>query len=253
MVDRRFVCEYKSFRGCLNVHLIFVAMSSVPLGIIQIALLCACYAFAASDVDWWEAATLYQIYPRSYMDSDGDGVGDLNGITSRLPFLKEIGVTATWLSPIYDSPMFDMGYDITNFTKISPLFGQMDDFDAMVAKAHKLGLKIILDFVPNHSSDQCEWFQKSIRREDGYDDFYMWDDGKIDRQTGERIPPSNWVSNCKKCFSTYFVNCAFYSHRIRYSMDRHGLGTSNANNIISTSFYLSNRISISPVQWFAGI
>ncbi|XP_011205948.4 maltase A2-like [Bactrocera dorsalis] len=173
---------------------VFVAMSSGTLRIVQILLLCACGAFAASDVDWWESATLYQIYPRSFMDSDGDGVGDLNGITSRLPFLKEIGVTATWLSPIYESPMADMGYDIINFTKIEPLFGTMEDFDAMVAKAHELGLKIILDFVPNHSSDECEWFQKSIRREDGYDDFYIWDDGKIDPQTGERVPPSNWNS-----------------------------------------------------------
>ncbi|XP_036212683.2 maltase A2 [Bactrocera oleae] len=169
-------------------------MSSDSLRIIQILLLCACSAFAASDVDWWESATLYQIYPRSFMDSDGDGVGDLNGITSRLAFLKEIGVTATWLSPIFESPMADMGYDVTNFTKVDPLFGTMEDFDAMLAKAHELGLKIILDFVPNHSSDQCEWFQKSIRREDGYDDFYIWDDGKIDPQTGVRIPPSNWNS-----------------------------------------------------------
>nr|XP_014097351.2 maltase A2 isoform X1 [Bactrocera oleae] len=150
--------------------------------------------FAASTVDWWESATLYQIYPRSYMDSDGDGVGDLNGITSRLEYLQEIGVTATWLSPIFESPMADFGYDISNFTKIDPIFGSLADFDALIAKAHKLGVKIILDFVPNHSSDECEWFQKSIRREDGYDDFYIWEDGKIDHETGKRVPPSNWVS-----------------------------------------------------------
>ncbi|CAD7012686.1 maltase A2-like [Ceratitis capitata] len=149
---------------------------------------------ASTDVDWWESATLYHIYPRSFMDSDGDGVGDLNGITSRLEFLKELGVTATWLSPIFESPMADMGYDVANFTKIDPLFGTMEDFDAMLAKGHKLGLKIILDFVPNHSSDECEWFQKSIRREDGYDDFYIWQDGKIDPETGNRTEPNNWSS-----------------------------------------------------------
>nr|AIT38256.1 maltase D [Bactrocera dorsalis]AKG06610.1 maltase D [Bactrocera dorsalis] len=159
------------------------------------ALLLGCGScFAASVVDWWESATLYQIYPRSFMDSDGDGVGDLNGITTRLAYLKEIGVTATWLSPIFASPMADFGYDISNFTKIDPLFGTLADFDALIAKAHALGIKIILDFVPNHSSDECEWFQKSIRREDGYDDFYIWEDGKIDAETGERVPPSNWVS-----------------------------------------------------------
>ncbi|XP_049306802.1 maltase A2-like [Bactrocera dorsalis] len=90
--------------------------------------------------------------------------------------------------------MADMGYDVRNFTKIYPVFGTMEDFDNMLAKAHELELKVILDFVPNHSSDECEWFQKSIRREDGYDDFYVWDDGKIDPETGERSPPSNWMS-----------------------------------------------------------
>ncbi|XP_039954323.1 maltase A2-like [Bactrocera tryoni] len=155
-------------------------------------LLCAVGATAADTVDWWESATLYQIYPRSFMDSDGDGIGDLNGITSRLAFFKEIGVTATWISPIYDSPMADMGYDVANFTKIYPVFGTMEDFDALLAKAHELDLKLVLDFVPNHSSDECEWFQKSILREEGYDDWYVWDDGKIDSETGERSPPSNW-------------------------------------------------------------
>ncbi|XP_053966019.1 maltase A2-like [Anastrepha ludens] len=169
-------------------------MLSQLLLLFTAVLLCCGNCAFATTVDWWESATLYQIYPRSFMDSDGDGVGDLNGITSRLEYLKEIGVTATWLSPIFESPMADMGYDVSNFTNIDPLFGTMEDFDAMIAKAHKLGLKIILDFVPNHSSDECEWFQKSIRREDGYDDFYMWEDGKIDSQTGERVPPSNWVS-----------------------------------------------------------
>ncbi|XP_049306804.1 maltase A2-like [Bactrocera dorsalis] len=114
---------------------------------------------------------------RSFMDSDGDGVGDLNGITSRL---TTIGATAIWISPIYDSPMADMGYDVRNFTTISSIFGTMEDFDNMLAKAHELGLKVILDFVQNHSSDECEWFQKSVRREDDYDDWYVLDDGKIE-------------------------------------------------------------------------
>ncbi|XP_054734876.1 maltase A2-like [Anastrepha obliqua] len=169
-------------------------MSSNLLLLFSLIILCAFSASADRTVDWWESATFYQIYPRSFMDSDGDGIGDLNGITSRLEYLKEIGVTAAWLSPIFDSPMADMGYDIANYTKISPLFGTMENFEAMLAKAHELGLKILLDFVPNHTSNESEWFQKSIRREDGYDDFYVWDDGKTDPETGERIPPSNWIS-----------------------------------------------------------
>ncbi|KAH8299306.1 hypothetical protein KR044_000275 [Drosophila immigrans] len=149
---------------------------------------------AADDIDWWENAALYQIYPRSFQDSDGDGVGDLQGITKRLAYLKEIGITATWLSPIFSSPMSDFGYDISNFTEIDTIFGTLDDFKALMVQAKSLGLKIILDFVPNHSSDECEWFQKSINRQDGYDDFYVWHDGKVNAETGEREPPSNWVS-----------------------------------------------------------
>ncbi|XP_030388140.1 maltase A2 [Scaptodrosophila lebanonensis] len=148
----------------------------------------------SSDVDWWENAALYQIYPRSFQDSDGDGVGDLQGIASRLAYLKEIGITATWLSPVFASPMSDFGYDISDFKAIDPVFGTLDDFDEMIAKAKALGIKIILDFVPNHSSDECEWFEKSVNRQDGYDDFYVWHDGKLNEQTGAREPPSNWVS-----------------------------------------------------------
>lgn len=149
---------------------------------------------ASTDIDWWENAALYQIYPRSFQDSNGDGVGDLQGITKRLPYLKEIGITATWLSPIFSSPMSDFGYDISNFTEVDPIFGTLADFDAMMVQAKSLGLKIILDFVPNHSSDECEWFQKSVNRQDGYDDFYVWDDGKLNAETGEHEPPSNWIS-----------------------------------------------------------
>lgn len=142
---------------------------------------------------WWQTAQFYQIYPRSFQDSDGDGIGDLKGITSRLQYLKDIGVTAAWLSPIFKSPMVDFGYDIADFYEIQPEYGTMDDFRELISKANALSLKIILDFVPNHSSDECEWFQKSLRRERGYEDYYIWHDGKLDAD-GKRIPPSNWVS-----------------------------------------------------------
>jgi len=163
------------------------------LGLVALVLV-ASTQLGGADIDWWENASLYQIYPRSFQDSDGDGIGDLKGITSRLGYLKEIGITATWLSPIFTSPMADFGYDISNFYDIDPIFGTLEDFDALIVKAKSLGVKIILDFVPNHSSDENEWFQKSVNREEGYDDFYVWDDGKLNEGTGERDPPSNWTS-----------------------------------------------------------
>ncbi|XP_030374993.1 maltase A3-like [Scaptodrosophila lebanonensis] len=148
---------------------------------------------ASVSKDWWETAQFYQIYPRSFMDSDGDGIGDLNGITSKLEYLKDIGVTAAWLSPIFTSPMADFGYDISDFFDIQPEYGTLDDFRALIKKANELDLKIILDFVPNHSSDENVWFQKSVKREKGYEDFYVWHDGKRNAETGEREPPSNWL------------------------------------------------------------
>ena len=162
------------------------------------------------ESEWWENATLYQIYPRSFQDSDGDGVGDLKGITSRLEYLREIGITATWLSPIFESPMADFGYDISNFTRIDLTFGTLEDFDEMLAKAKQLGVKILLDFVPNHTSDECIWFQKSVKREVGYEDFYMWHDGKIDpTDPSKRLPPSNWVS---------FINLFYYLKQLLYDI-----------------------------------
>lgn len=116
----------------------------------------------------------------------------LLGITEQMSYLKEIGITATWLSPIFTSPMADFGYDIANFTEIDPLFGTMKDFEDMMKEAKKQGIKIILDFVPNHTSDECEWFKKSVQRDPFYKDFYIWHPGKI--VDGKRVPPSNWIS-----------------------------------------------------------
>uniref|UniRef100_A0A1L8EBH7 alpha-glucosidase n=2 Tax=Haematobia irritans TaxID=7368 RepID=A0A1L8EBH7_HAEIR len=144
--------------------------------------------------DWWENGNYYQIYPRSFRDSDGDGIGDLNGITEKLQYLKDIGFTATWLSPIFKSPMADFGYDISDFYQIHPEYGTMEDFEYMIKKAKEVGIKIILDFVPNHSSDENEWFRKSEDNDPDYRDFYIWHDGKVNASTGEREPPSNWLS-----------------------------------------------------------
>uniref|UniRef100_U5ESA4 alpha-glucosidase n=1 Tax=Corethrella appendiculata TaxID=1370023 RepID=U5ESA4_9DIPT len=145
------------------------------------------------DKQWWKNAVIYQIYPRSFKDTNDDGVGDLQGIIEKLDHLKNLGVDAVWLSPIFKSPMYDFGYDISNFREIDEIFGTMGDFDELVAKAKELGLKIILDFVPNHTSDEHEWFSKSENRVKGYEDYYIWSDG-IQHENGTREPPNNWVS-----------------------------------------------------------
>jgi alpha-glucosidase len=111
--------------------------------------------------DWWVCGVLYQIYPRSFQDSNGDGVGDLLGLISRLPYLQALGIDAIWLSPIFPSPMADFGYDISNYVDIEPLFGTLGDFDTLVVAAHAINLKVILDLVPNHTSDQHPWFVES--------------------------------------------------------------------------------------------
>lgn len=117
------------------------------------------------------------------------------GITEKLEYLKEIGITATWLSPIFRSPMKDFGYDISSFYEIQPEYGNLDDFDRLIAKAQLLNIKIILDFVPNHSSDENEWFVKSAGREPGYEDFYIWHAGYPDeKDPSKRLPPNNWLS-----------------------------------------------------------
>jgi alpha-glucosidase len=145
---------------------------------------------AQSDENWWRDGIFYQIYPRSYQDSDGDGVGDLAGILQRLPYVRSLGVDAIWLSPIFPSPMADFGYDISDYTGIEPLFGTMADFDALLAAVHDNGLKLILDLVPNHTSDQHPWFVESrASRDNSRRDWYIWRDPAPDGGV-----PNNWLS-----------------------------------------------------------
>jgi alpha-glucosidase len=146
--------------------------------------------WAMPDMPWWKSAVIYQVYPRSFEDTDGDGVGDLDGITRRLPYLVELGVDAIWISPIFRSPMADFGYDVSDYTDIDPLFGTMQDFDRLLAAAHALGLKVVLDLVPNHTSDQHPWFVESrSSRHNAKRDWYVW----RDPGTGGG-PPNNWRS-----------------------------------------------------------
>ncbi|MCL4166060.1 UNVERIFIED_CONTAM: hypothetical protein GTU68_048018, partial [Idotea baltica] len=143
-----------------------------------------------ADNDWWRGAVIYQIYPRSYQDSNGDGIGDLRGISQRLPYIANLGVDAIWVSPFFKSPMKDFGYDVSDYRDIDPLFGSLDDFDEMIATAHQLGLRVMIDLVLSHTSDQHEWFQQS--RSDSTNDkhdWYVWADAKPDGS-----PPTNWLS-----------------------------------------------------------
>jgi alpha-glucosidase len=140
---------------------------------------------------WWERGIIYQIYPRSFMDGNGDGVGDLPGILSRLDYLKWLGIDAIWLSPIFPSPMADFGYDISDYTGIDPQFGTLDDFDRLLQAAHDLGIKMILDFVPNHTSEKHPWFLESrSSRDNPKRDWYIWRDAAPGGG-----PPNNWLSN----------------------------------------------------------
>jgi alpha-glucosidase len=144
----------------------------------------------AAPGSWWQRGVIYQIYPRSFQDSDGDGIGDLAGITARLDHLVWLGIDAIWISPIFVSPMADFGYDVADYRAIDPIFGTLADFDRLVAAAHARGLRVILDFVPNHTSDQHPWFQESrSSRSNPKRDWYVWRPPR-----GDGGPPSNWVS-----------------------------------------------------------
>ena len=140
---------------------------------------------------WWKKGVIYQVYPRSFQDSDGDGVGDLRGITDRLDYLHWLGVDILWLSPVFSSPMIDFGYDIRDYLQIDPLFGSLSDFDNLVIRAHRLGMKVLLDFIPNHTSAQHPWFcEARTSRDNPRRNWYLWRDPAPDGG-----PPNNWLSH----------------------------------------------------------
>lgn len=139
---------------------------------------------------WWRGAVIYHIYPRSFADSNGDGVGDLPGITAHLEYVAALGVDAIWLSPFFPSPMKDFGYDISDYCDVDPIFGTLADFDRLLARAHQLGLRVVIDQVLSHTSDQHPWFRESrMSRDNSRSDWYVWADARSDG-----TPPNNWQS-----------------------------------------------------------
>jgi alpha-glucosidase len=159
------------------------------------ALLMLCFASPLGAQDksqpWWRHAVFYEIYPRSFADSNNDGLGDLRGITSKLDYLHTLGVDAIWISPCYPSPQFDFGYDVADYENIDPMYGKLADFDVLAREAHKRGIRVIMDFVVNHTSHQHPWFLESkSSRNSPRRDWYIWRDGK-----GPGQPPNNWESS----------------------------------------------------------
>jgi alpha-glucosidase len=153
-------------------------------------------AVAADKIEspkWWSNAVIYEIYPRSFQDSDGDGVGDLNGITQRLGYLESLGVDAIWIAPMFPSPQVDFGYDVSDYENIDPQYGSLADFDRLVASARRHHIRVVLDMVLNHTSDKHPWFLASASsRSDAKHDYYVWSDGR--KSQGAPLPPNNWVS-----------------------------------------------------------
>ena len=147
------------------------------------------------EANWWKNAVIYEIYPRSFQDTNGDGIGDLKGITERLDYLKELGVDAIWLTPVYPSPQVDFGYDISDYRSIDPQYGTMEDFDRLVDEASKRHIRVMMDMVMNHTSDKHRWFLESRSSKDNpYRDWYVWRDGKGQTASSKGEPPNNWQS-----------------------------------------------------------
>ncbi len=182
----------------VQAFLVFASFHSVALAAQQPATNDARVGTAPqhSDGPWWKHAVIYEIYPRSFQDSNGDGVGDLNGITERLDYLQSLGIDAIWLAPIYPSPQVDFGYDISDYENIDPQYGTLADFDRLVAEAKKHNIRIIMDMVMNHTSDKHKWFLESeSSKNNPKRDWYIWRDGKGVGPDGKPLPPNNWISD----------------------------------------------------------
>ncbi|XP_072906774.1 amino acid transporter heavy chain SLC3A1 isoform X1 [Hemitrygon akajei] len=164
----------------------------VAATLVLVACTISIIAVSPKCLDWWQASPIYQIYPRSFKDSDGNGVGDLNGIKEKLDYFVDLNIKAIWLSPVYKSPMKDFGYDVEDFKDIDPIFGTMEDFDNLLKTIHNKNLKLIMDFIPNHTSNKHRWFQLSRNRTGKYTDYYIW--VNCTSEMNKPTNPNNWVS-----------------------------------------------------------
>jgi glycosidase len=163
---------------------------------------------------WWMESVGYQIYPRSYKDTNGDGVGDLPGIIEKLDYIADLGVNLIWICPFYQSPMDDNGYDVSDFYNVDPLFGSMNDAIELIQKAHHLGIRVILDLVMNQTSDEHPWFVESrSSKNNPKRDWYIWRDGKKDKK-GNLLPPTNWASFFEGSCWNYDENTGQYYMKI---------------------------------------
>lgn len=200
------IATYRAHRKPLSHRLVLSIASAVLAGCVGVSAPAQTKAPAtapsqttlrsqSNDGPWWKHAVIYEIYPRSFQDSTGDGIGDLNGITQRLGYLQSLGIDAVWLSPIYPSPQVDFGYDISDYENIDPQYGTLADFDKLVAQAKERHIRIIMDMVMNHTSDKHKWFLESeSSKTNPKRDWYIWRDGKGFDANGKPIPPNNWVS-----------------------------------------------------------
>jgi alpha-glucosidase len=182
------------FQICQNDSKGFARFILRALSYVSVFIAATTASAAGDPTPWWQHAVIYEIYPRSYQDSNGDGVGDLNGITQRLGYLQDLGVDAIWIAPIYPSPQVDFGYDISDYQAVDPQYGTLADFDRLLTEATRHHIRVILDMVLNHTSDQHPWFLEAARsRSAPKHDFYVWNDGRSD-PSSKRLPPNNWVS-----------------------------------------------------------
>ncbi|MGH0147506.1 UNVERIFIED_CONTAM: hypothetical protein FKN15_010633 [Acipenser sinensis] len=182
-----------STQACYRLPREILFWFTVLCTLVLVAVTATIIALSPQCLSWWQSSPVYQIYPRSFQDSDQDGVGDLKGVQNRLDHFVYLNVKAVWISPFYKSPMKDFGYDVEDFREIDPIFGTMEDFDNLLSSIHDRGLKLIIDFIPNHTSDKHVWFQRSRNRTEKYKDYYIWKDCESVNGTVTK-PPNNWMS-----------------------------------------------------------
>lgn len=189
---------------CVSLFLVLcVQLFLVSSSVVTISDSKATFLVQPSDIDWWKTATIYQIYVKSFKDTDDDGYGDIKGIIDNLDYIQNVSAQAIWLSSIFDSPQKDNGYDVKDYKNIWKTFGTLDDFKKLVAEAHKKGLKVIIDFVPNHTSNEHKWFQLSTFNNESHKDYYIWKDCAVDKKGIVTKLPNNWVSNYNFSFILY--------------------------------------------------